>query len=80
MSEDIVLPPGKLAFLDSNNNVMDVLHVEERLSAILQSNPEFLDITELSKTQNIETGDFKNPETGEISRPYPMGMPSDYEE
>ena len=44
-SEAIVLPPVKVAFV-IDNKVVDVLHTDERLSAIFLSEPIIIDVTE----------------------------------
>jgi len=65
------MPPKKLAFI-IDGEVADVLHTDERLSAIFLSEPLIIDITEeMSKesdyvipgaTYNYETKEFTNPE------------------
>lgn len=64
-------PPIKLAFI-LDNEVADILHTDERLSAIFLSNPLVLDITEkLSQNissvrpgmkYNVETDEYFDPE------------------
>lgn len=63
-------PPIKLAFI-IDNEVADILHTDERLSAIFLSNPTVIDITE--KLNNnlgaVTPGMIYNPETDEYYMP-----------
>lgn len=63
-------PPIKLAFI-VDNEVADILHTDERLSAIFLSNPKIVDITEkLNNNPGIITpGMIYNPETDEYYMP-----------
>lgn len=53
MSEAIELPPIKLAMIDDNSTVIDVLHTDERLAAILLSNPIVKDVTDLNVVETV---------------------------
>jgi hypothetical protein len=44
MSEQNKMPPIKLAFV-IDNELVDILHTDERLAAIFTSNPIILDVT-----------------------------------
>lgn len=67
----VQLPPYKVAFV-LDNEVVDVLHTDERLAAIFLSNPKIIDVTDKvtadpSKVQigflyNEELNSFINPE------------------
>jgi hypothetical protein len=57
-----VLPPIKVAFV-LDNKVVDVLHTDERLGAILLSNPVIVDVTGENNTQLAFLDDTYNPET-----------------
>ena len=65
VSEPVELPPIKIAFI-IDNKVVELLHTDERISAILLSNPLILDVTEkISSTDEyIMIGSTYNPETG----------------
>lgn len=43
--QQVQLPPFKLAFV-IDNEVVDVLHTDERLAAIFLSNPKIIDVTD----------------------------------
>lgn len=62
----IELPPIKLAFI-IDNEVVDVLHTDDRLAAIFLSNPLVLDVTEKihNNPQSIIPGMLYNQETQE---------------
>ena len=68
MTEIVELPPVKLAFIDSESSVMDILHTDERLAALFLSNPIIKNVTDIAQTDNV-LGWFYNPETGEIKEP-----------
>lgn len=65
-------PPIKLAFV-IENEVVDILHTDERLAAIFMSNPVIVEVTEnfydennnpsvvIGATYNSETQQFTNP-------------------
>jgi hypothetical protein len=57
-----VLPPIKVAFV-LDNKVVDVLHTDERLGAILLSNPLIVDVTGDNNTQLAFLDDTYNPDT-----------------
>lgn len=71
MTEEQSLPPKKLAFI-VDGEVADVLHTDERLSAIFLSQPLVVDITEEMSEKSdyvipgasydYETKEFTNPE------------------
>ena len=58
------LPPIKVAF-SVDNEVVDILHTDQRLADIFLSNPTVIDIT--LSNENIQSGWNYNPETGEFS-------------
>jgi hypothetical protein len=45
MAETNELPPVKIAFV-LDNEIVDILHTDERLAAIFTSNPIILDVTD----------------------------------
>ena len=65
-------PPIKLAYV-IDNEVVDILHTDERLAAIFMSNPIIVDVTEnfyddnnspsifVGATYNPENNSFRNP-------------------
>lgn len=55
------LPPMKIAFV-IDNKVVDILHTDERLAAIMLSEPVILDVTGENGSQNAHVGDTYNPE------------------
>jgi hypothetical protein len=69
--ENPQVPPFKVAFI-IDNEVVDVLHTDERLLAVFTSNPVIVDVTNTSATDttsilpgakyNSQTGEFVNPE------------------
>jgi hypothetical protein len=63
-------PPIKLAFI-IDNEVADILHTDERLSAIFLSNPVVLDVTDkINFNPNaVLPGMIYNPETDEYVMP-----------
>lgn len=60
-----VLPPIKVAFI-IDNEVVDVLHTDERLGAILLSNPTIMDITLEDGKQAAFVGDKYDPENNKF--------------
>jgi len=68
VAEPVELPPIKIAFI-IDNKVVELLNTDERISAILLSNPLILDVTEkisntdeyimIGSTYNSETGSFE---------------------
>jgi carbonic anhydrase len=65
MTELTELPPVKLAFIDSESSVMDILHTDERLAALFLSNPIIKNVTDIAQNNNV-LGWSYNSETGEI--------------
>lgn len=61
-------PPIKLAFI-IDNEVVDILHTDERLSAIFLSNPLVLDVTQkfINDPNSVKPGMIYNPNTDEYS-------------
>jgi hypothetical protein len=66
------LPPIKVAFI-IDDQVIDVLHTDERLAAIFLSQPTVVDVTNLKDNDGnvkiLNVGDVYNPESGIFSRP-----------
>lgn len=62
------LPPIKLAFI-IDNEVADILHTDERLSAIFTSNPLILNVTGRLGNEEMGVGYTYNPETDTFSAP-----------
>ena len=66
------LPPIKVAFV-IDDQVIDVLHTDERLAAIFLSQPTVEDVTNLKDNDGnvkiLNVGDVYNPESGIFSRP-----------
>jgi len=62
-----VLPPNIVAYV-IDNQVVQIIHVDERMAAIVLSEPLVIDVTELGK-QGVRNGDIYDPETGTFSRP-----------
>ena len=60
------MPPLKLAFV-LDNEVVDILHTDERLAAIMLSQPLVVDVTELYDATPIPVGFFYNPVDGTFS-------------
>jgi hypothetical protein len=73
MTEQVPLPPHKIAFV-IDNNVVDILHTDARLAAIFLSEPLILDVTDKfteGEVPGIFSGDIYDPETGDFNRPQP---------
>ena len=66
----VELPPLKLAFI-LDNEVVDVLHTDERLAAIFLSNPLVLDVTEqvVSDPASIQVGFIYDEASGSFVKP-----------
>jgi hypothetical protein len=62
-----VLPPNIVAYV-IDNQVVQIIHVDERMAAVVLSEPLVIDVTELGK-QGVRNGDIYDPETGTFSRP-----------
>lgn len=62
------LPPIKLAFI-IDGEVVDILHTDERLSAILTSNPLILDVTERMTQEDLGIGYSYDQENNKFTRP-----------
>jgi hypothetical protein len=64
------LPPYKIAFV-IDGEVVDILHVEERLSAVLLSDPTIVDVTALiaADPQSVNNGFKYNATTNTFSAP-----------
>lgn len=71
MTENVpnTMPPIKIAFV-IDNEVADVLHTDERLSAIFLSNPLIIDVTEKFDSGNPVMPNSKyDPETKTFTLP-----------
>lgn len=68
MSEENQIPPIKVAFI-IDNEVVDILHTDERLAAIFTSNPIIIDITGnmLEDGGTAGVGSIYDPETQTFS-------------
>lgn len=63
------LPPNKIAFI-IDNEVVDILHVDDRLAAIFLSQPEIMDVTEEHQADSgIFVGSTYNPNTKVFTPP-----------
>lgn len=64
------LPPIKIAFV-IDNEVVDILHTDERLAAIFLSNPKIVDVTNMmvSDPASIQVGFAYNEESNSFSAP-----------
>lgn len=61
-------PPIKIAFI-IDNQVVDVLHTDDRLGAIFLSEPVIVDVTDLfNENKMVLPGDTYDPETKTFSR------------
>lgn len=64
------LPPAKIAFI-IDNEVVDILHTDERLAAIFLSQPEIMDVTDLvakgALVSQVAVGSTYNPNTKEFT-------------
>jgi len=61
-----VIPPNIVAYV-LDNEVVQTIHLDERMAAIVLSEPLVIDVTELGK-QGVRNGDIYDPETGTFSR------------
>lgn len=68
MSEENQIPPIKIAFI-IDNEVVDILHTDERLAAIFTSNPIIVDITDnmIEDGGTAGVGSTYDPETQTFS-------------
>jgi hypothetical protein len=61
------MPPNKVAFI-IDNEVVDIIHTDDRLAAIFLSEPLMVDVTDveggvfISSTYDPETGTFTAPQ------------------
>lgn len=62
-----VIPPNIVAYV-LDNQVVQTIHLDERMAAIVLSEPLVIDVTEFGK-QGVRNGDIYDPETGTFSRP-----------
>ena len=62
------LPPVKIAFV-IDNQVIDILHTDERLAAIFLSEPVILDVTGDDGEPTTLVGATYDPETGTFTAP-----------
>jgi hypothetical protein len=67
--EAVALPPIKVAFI-IDNQLVDVLHTDERLAAIFLSEPTILDVSDIYDEKNpIPVNSIYDPTTGTFSDP-----------
>jgi hypothetical protein len=68
MTEENGLPPIKIAFV-LDNEIVDILHTDERLAAIFTSNPIILDVTDnmIENGGTAGVGSIYDPETQTFS-------------
>ena len=67
-NEQPALPPVKVAFI-IDNEVVDVIHTDDRLGAILLSEPVMVDVSDLFEgDKNVLPGDSYDPATKTFSR------------
>ena len=64
------LPPFKIAFI-INNELVDVLHTDDRLSAIFLSNPTMVDVTDIyaSSPEVLVNGSVYDPKSKTFTAP-----------
>ena len=67
MTTEATIPPNIVAYV-IDNTVVQTIHLDERMAAIILSEPLAIDVTELGK-QGVRNGDIYDPETGTFSRP-----------
>lgn len=60
------LPPMKIAFV-IDNKVVDILHTDERLAAIMLSEPIIVNVTGENGQQIAQVEDSYDPETGSFA-------------
>ena len=68
MSEIPQLPPVKVAFI-IDNEVVDILHTDDRLGAIMLSEPVIKDVTDLVPDK-VAVGFIYDPESDSFISPY----------
>ncbi len=63
----IIMPPIKIAFI-IDNKVVELLNTDERISAILLSNPLIMDVTDRTNNPDeyVMVGSTYNPETNKF--------------
>jgi hypothetical protein len=67
-NEQPALPPVKVAFI-IDNEVVDVIHTDDRLGAILLSEPIMVDVSDLFEgDNNVLPGDTYDPATKTFAR------------
>ena len=64
---DRVLPPNIVAYV-LDNVVVQTIHLDERMAAIVLSDPLVIDVTDLGKF-NVIKNDIYDPETKTFRRP-----------
>lgn len=62
------LPPVKVAFI-IDNQVVEVLHTDDRLAAIFLSEPTIVDVTGADGKSAVDLGDVYDPATGLFAKP-----------
>ena len=75
MSEIPQLPPVKVAFI-IDNEVVDILHTDDRLGAIMLSEPVIKDVTDLVPNK-VAVGFIYDPESDSFIPPYPSAPEED---
>lgn len=73
MTEQVPLPPAKVAFV-IDGNVVDILHTDERLAAIFLSKPTMVDVSDLfteGETPGVFVGDAYDKSTSTFTRTLP---------
>ena len=65
MADNLEVGPIKLAFI-IDNQVVDLLHTDDRFKSIFMSNPVIIDVTDIEDTpgQYVMVGSTYDPETG----------------
>jgi len=65
MADNPEVGPIKLAFI-IDNQVVDLLHTDDRFKSIFMSNPVIIDVTDIEDTpgQYVMVGSTYDPETG----------------
>jgi hypothetical protein len=67
MTTEAAIPANIVAYV-IDNTVVQTIHLDERMAAIVLSEPLAIDVTEFGK-QGVRNGDIYDPETGTFSRP-----------